>query len=168
MAGWVMPRVLMVSDNVAFMICQSCGSMSGHDEFVFLTVAQGYCGGVPDEAAGQLEILLAELDEARTFDTYKGYLHYREVLDELAALGSVRVPNPVQSEAGWLANNPSFESGWSPMEVIAQLRIPVLAIWGERDTQVDPIRAALPRPGPTQGLGLQFHQPLGGEADPVA
>jgi len=116
--------------------------MSGQDEFVFLTVAQGYCGGVLEEDAGQLEILLAELDEARTFDTYKGYLHYREVLDELAALGSVRVPNPVQSEAGWLANNPSFESGWSPMEVIAQLRIPVLAIWGERDTQVDPIRAA--------------------------
>ena len=46
MAGWVMPRVLMVSDDVAFMICQSCGSMSGPDEFVYLTAAQGYCGGV--------------------------------------------------------------------------------------------------------------------------
>jgi DNA-directed RNA polymerase subunit H (RpoH/RPB5) len=28
------------------------------------------------------------------------------------------------------------------MEVIAQVHIPVLAIWGERDTKVDPIRAA--------------------------
>jgi hypothetical protein len=62
MAGYVMPRVLMASDDVAFMICQSCGSMSGHDEFVFLTVAQGTCGGVSEEAAGQLEVLLAELD----------------------------------------------------------------------------------------------------------
>jgi uncharacterized protein len=142
MAGYVMPRVLMVSDDIAFMICQSCGSMSGHDEFVFLTVAQGYCGGVSDEAAGQLEILLTELDEARTFDTYEGYLRYREVLDKLAALGSVTVPEPVASEAAWLTNDPAYEFAWSPVHVIEQVRIPVLVIWGERDTKVDPIRAA--------------------------
>jgi pimeloyl-ACP methyl ester carboxylesterase len=142
MAGYVMPRVLMVSDDVAFMICQSCGSMSGHDEFVFLTVAQGYCGGVPEEGAGQLDSLLAELDEARTFDTYEGYLHYRQILDELAALGAVRVPHPVASEAGWLANDPAYEFTWSPVHFFEQVRIPVLAIWGERDTKIDPIRAA--------------------------
>jgi pimeloyl-ACP methyl ester carboxylesterase len=141
MAGWVMPRVLMVSDDVAFMICQSCGSMSGHDEFVFLRVAQGYCGGVPEEDAGQLEILLAERDEARTFDTYQGYLRYRLVLDELAALRSAAAPNPVISEAGWLANDPDSPA-WSPVHVFEQVRIPVLAIWGERDTKIDPIRAA--------------------------
>jgi uncharacterized protein len=142
MAGWVMPRVLMASDEVAFMICQSCGSMSSNDEFVFLTVAQGYCGGVPEEDADQLDVLLAELDQARTFDTYEDYLHYRKVLDELATLGSVTVPHPVASETTWLANDPSFEYKWSPMEVIAQVHIPVLAIWGERDTKIDPIRAA--------------------------
>jgi uncharacterized protein len=142
MGGYVMPRVLMASDDVAFMICQSCGSMSGNDEFVFLTAAQGYCGGVPQEDTDQLEVLLAELDEARTFDTYEGYLRYREVLHELAALGSVTVPNPVASEATWLANDPAYEFAWSPVHVIEQVRIPVLAIWGERDTRIDPIRAA--------------------------
>jgi pimeloyl-ACP methyl ester carboxylesterase len=142
MGGYVMSRVLMASDDVAFLICVSCGSMSGQDEFVYLTVAQGYCGGVPDEAAGQLKTLLAELDEARAYDTYEGYLRYREVLDELATLGSVTVPRPVASEAGWLANDPSYEFKWSPVHVFEQVRIPVLAIWGERDTKVDPIRAA--------------------------
>lgn len=142
MGGYVMPRVLMASDDVAFMICQSCGSMSGNDEFVFLTAAQGYCGGVPEEDTDQLEVLLAELDEARTFDTYEGYLHYREVLHELAALGSVTVPNPVASEAAWLKNDPAYEFSWSPVHVFEQVRIPVLAIWGERDTRIDPIRAA--------------------------
>jgi pimeloyl-ACP methyl ester carboxylesterase len=141
MAGWVMPRVLMVSDDVAFMICQSCGSMSGPDEIVFQTVAQGYCRGVPEEDADRLEILLAELDEARAFDTYEGYLRYREVLGELASLGSVTVPKAVTSEAGWLKNDPDSPA-WSPVHVFEQVRIPVLAIWGERDTQIDPIRAA--------------------------
>jgi len=142
MGGYVMTRVLMASDDVAFMICQSCGSMSGQDEFVYLTVAQGYCGGVEEEDAGQLEALHTELDQARTFDTYVGYLHYRKVLDELAALGSVTVPHPAASEATWLANDPTFEYKWYPMEVIAQVRFPVLAIWGERDTKIDPIQAA--------------------------
>jgi hypothetical protein len=141
MAGHVMPRVLMESDDVAFMICQSCGSMSGQDEIAYLLVAQGYCGGVPEEDADRLEILLAELDEARTFDTYEGYLRYREVLDELAALGSVTVPSSITSEAGWLKNDPESPA-WSPVHVFEQVRIPVLAIWGERDTRVDPIRAA--------------------------
>jgi uncharacterized protein len=141
MAGWVMPRVLMESDDVTFLICQSCGSMSGPDESVYLTVAQGYCRGVPEEVAGQLEILLAKLNEARTFDTYEGYLHYREVLDELAALGSVTVPGSVISKASWLKNDP-VSPAWSPVHVFEHVRIPVLAIWGERDTKIDPIRAA--------------------------
>ncbi len=141
MAGWVMPRVLMASDDVAFMICQSCGSMSGNDEFVFLTVAQGYCGEVPEEKDAQLKGLLSELDDARTFDTYEGYLRYREILDELAALVSVTVPTPIISEAGWLKNDPDSVA-WSPVHVFEQVHIPVLAIWGGRDTKVDPIRAA--------------------------
>jgi len=141
MAGWVMPRVLMAGDDVAFLICQSCGSMSGPDEMAYLKVAQGYCGGGPEEEGGQLEILLAELDEARTFDTYEGYLHYRQVLDELAALRSATVAAPVVPEAAWLVNDPAHES-WSPVRVFEQVRIPVLAIWGERDTKIDSIRAA--------------------------
>jgi len=142
MGGYVMGRVLITSDDVAFMICQSCGSMSGNDEFVYLTIAQGFCSGVSEEEATQLDVVLAEYDEARTFDTYKGYLHYRQVLAELAAIGSVTVPHPVASEATWLANDPSSEYAWSPMEVIAHANIPVLAIWGDRDTKIDAVRAA--------------------------
>jgi len=116
--------------------------MSGHDEFVYQIIAQGYCGGVLEENAAKLKILLADLNEARPFDTYKGYLRYREVLDELAALGPVAVPHPAATEATWLANDPAYDFTWSPMQVIEQVRIPVLAIWGERDTKIDPLRAA--------------------------
>ncbi|GEM_PF-5364811 len=54
---------------------------------------------------------------------------YREVLDELAALGSVMVPNPVVSEAGWLANGPDSVA-WSPVHAIEEVRIPVLYTLG--------------------------------------
>ena len=51
------------------------------------------------------------------------------------------VPRAVTSEAGWLKNDPDSPA-WSPVHVFEQVRIPVLVIWGERDTKVDPIRAA--------------------------
>jgi len=140
--GWVMPRVLTASDDVAFMICQSCGGMSGQDQFAFLTAAQGYCGGVPEEDTDQLESLLSELDDARMYETYEGYLRYRQVLDELAALRSVTLQRSVVTETRWPSKDPTYESSWSPMGTIAQVLIPVLAVWGERDTQVDPIQAA--------------------------
>jgi hypothetical protein len=142
MAGWVMPRVLMASADVAFMICQSCAGMAGTDQGAYRTVAQGYCGGVPEEDTRQLQTLLLELDEARTYATYPGYFRYREVLGDLAALTSVAVPQPVASEAAWLENDPDYEFSWSPVEVFERVRIPVLAIWGGRDTKVDPFQAA--------------------------
>jgi pimeloyl-ACP methyl ester carboxylesterase len=142
MGGYVIPRVLMAGDDVAFMICQSCAGMAGIDQGAYRTVAQGYCGGVPEEETQQLQALLIKLDEARAYATYPGYLRYREVLGELAALTSVAVSQPVASEAAWLENDPAYEYSWSPVEVVEQVRVPVLAIWGGRDTKVDPFQAA--------------------------
>jgi len=59
----------------------------------------------------------------------------------------------VVPEGQWQVNNPDNEHFWNPIEVIEQVRIPVLAFFGEEDTQVDPIqgahayRAALERAG---------------------
>src|SRR5512136_230860 len=79
-ASYVMPLVLSQSEDVAFMICVSCGGLSGHDQMAFLIVAQSFCGKVPQEKASELNHLLAELDLARTFETYEEYVHYRAVL----------------------------------------------------------------------------------------
>jgi len=151
--GWVMPLVLSQSEDVAFMICVSCGGVSGYDQFVYkITSLAIFCGGVPEENADQLTVLLSELDAARTFDTYGGYLHYREVLDDLASIsvysrevsdilaqngGSMVIP-----EGAWLENDPEIENWWNPVEVLEQVRIPVLAIFGDRDMNGDPIQGA--------------------------
>ena len=50
-------------------------------------------------------------------------------------------------------HNPDHDYFWNPMEVIEQTKIPVLAFFGEKDTQADPFqgvaayRAALERVG---------------------
>jgi uncharacterized protein len=151
--GWVMPLVLSQSEDVAFMICVSCGGMSGLDQMVYkITSLAIFCGGVPEENADQLTVLLAELEAARTFDTYEDNLHYREVLDDLASIsvysrevsefwaqhgGATVIP-----EGAWLENDPEIENWWNPVEVLEQVRIPVLAIFGDRDMNGDPIQGA--------------------------
>jgi hypothetical protein len=45
-------------------------------------------------------------------------------------------------EEAWLENDPQFEGWWNPIEVIEQVTIPVLAIFGDTDPQMDPIQGA--------------------------
>jgi uncharacterized protein len=144
MAGYVMPRVLSLTEDIAFMICVSCPGMSGVDQGAYLTAAQGLCAGVPEENADRLERLLAELERARTYSTYVEYRQYRAVLAALTELGSQARDGgrEVVPEQAWQANDPSNQRWWNPIEVIEQVRIPVLAIFGERDTQADPVQGA--------------------------
>lgn len=142
-AGYVMPQALSMSDDIAFMICVSCPGVPGNDQMAFQITAFGLCNQVPDGKADQKAALLAELDHARMFGTYKEYQHYREVLKSLADIASVSLdPYPVASEQMWRENAPLNRGTWNPVEVIEQARIPVLAVFGDRDRQIDPVQAA--------------------------
>jgi len=142
-AGYVMPHALSLSEDIAFMICVSCPGMAGYDLMAFQVTALALCDGVPDDKADQKTRLLTELDRARTYETYEEYLHYREILAALAGLTAVSLDAyPVLSEQTW-QENPSVNSGtWNPIKVIEQNRIPVLAIFGDRDRQLDPLQGA--------------------------
>ena len=144
-ASYVMPLALSMSDDIAFMICVSCGGMSGRDQGVYLNTLQSICAGVHEEQADELKRLLSELDKARTYETYAGYVHYRETLAALAEIASVPPDNSgrgVIPEAAWQANDPEIESWWNPIGVIEQTTIPVLAIFGDRDPNGDAIQGA--------------------------
>jgi pimeloyl-ACP methyl ester carboxylesterase len=144
-AGYVMPRVLSTSKDVAFMICVSCAGHSGVDQSTFQAVAQAICAGAQEEKADQLTVLLAELDTARTYETYDEYVHYRELLDALVGIASYAPRGrgfEVVPQEAWQLNDPELESWWNPIEVIEQTTIPVLAFFGDKDTQIDPIQGA--------------------------
>jgi pimeloyl-ACP methyl ester carboxylesterase len=143
--GWVMPLVLSQSEDVAFMICVSCGGTSGLDQNVYKITVQSICAGVPEEQADELKRLLSEFDKARTYETYAGYVHYRETLAALAGIASVAPETRnrrVIPEEAWQANDPEIEDWWNPIGVIEQTTIPVLAIFGDKDPNVDGIQGA--------------------------
>ena len=150
--GYVMPLVLFQSEDVAFMICVSCAGVAGDDQLAYQIISQAICDGVPEGNDAELRRLLAELDTARTFETYDEYVHYREVLDALADISPNRQElldllaefgvSAIIPEEAWQANDPEIEDWWNPIGVIEQTTIPVLAIFGDRDPNVDAIQGA--------------------------
>jgi uncharacterized protein len=151
--GYVMPLVLLQSDDVAFMICVSCAGMSGHDQGKYqITTFTMFCEDAPEENADQRSVLFADLDKARTYETYEEYRHYREVLDafvdispnrqKLLEVFSQNGASGAVPEEAWLENDPEFEGWWNPVGVLEQVRISVLAIVGDRDSNLDPIQGA--------------------------
>jgi len=141
-AGYVMPRVLAMSDDISYMIAVSCPGMPGVDQGAYLVNSQAICAGVSEEDAGQMRELLAAIERV---ETYKEYVQLKEMLDELPGIENVSIFGyrmGVRSEDEWHAPNLKGEYFWNPIEVIEQTTIPVLAFFGERDTQVDPFQSA--------------------------
>jgi pimeloyl-ACP methyl ester carboxylesterase len=144
-AGYVMSLVLSKSEDIAFMICDSCPGMSGVDQTTYQYMALALCTGTPEEQADRRKELLAELDAARTYETYGQYAHYREVIDVLFNTAS-DVPQgygfEIVPEEAWRLNDPEIEAWWNPMEVVRHTTIPVLVLLGDKDWQMDPLQGA--------------------------
>ncbi|UCH63928.1 MAG: alpha/beta fold hydrolase [Fidelibacterota bacterium] len=149
-AGYVMPRVLDLSEDIAFIIAVSCPGEPGVEQGAYLIAAQALCAGASEEEASQIEYLLAEIEKA---DDYETYVRYKEQLASYAVLEGLGLNLRVATEEQW--HHPNFEGDYfrDPMTVIERTTIPILAFFGEKDTQADPIqgaqayRAALERAG---------------------
>jgi pimeloyl-ACP methyl ester carboxylesterase len=141
-AGYVMPRVLSLSEDIAFMIAVSCPGTAGVDQGAYLVSAQAACAGISEEEADQMKRLLSEIERVQTYDEY---VQYKELLDVIPGIGSALIfgyKPGVIPEGEWHAPNLQGEYFWNPIEVIEQTTIPVLAFFGEKDTQVDPFQGA--------------------------
>jgi pimeloyl-ACP methyl ester carboxylesterase len=87
--------------------------------------------------------LLTELDQRRSYETYTEYQQYREAIAALAELAPVSIAGwPVLSEQAWRGNPVDDEARWNPIAVIEQTKIPVLAIFGDQDRNIDPQQGA--------------------------
>lgn len=142
-AGYVIPIALTQTQDIAFVICESCPGESGLDQMAYQVTAFGLCEDMSKEKSAERDHLWKELDQNRSFETYADYLAYRENLADLAALVPVSLDNwPVVPEDAWQANPIENERVWNPVAVIREVDIPVLAIFGDKDRNMDPLQAA--------------------------
>jgi pimeloyl-ACP methyl ester carboxylesterase len=152
-AGYVMPTVLSKTADVAFMIAVSCPGQAGVDQGIYLVTAQAVCAGLPKEDEAEVRSLLSAVERARTYQEY--VRHKKRLMDypALASITELGLNMRIKPEEEWHADDLSGPYYWNPIEVIERTTIPVLAFFGDKDTQVDPhqgleaYRAALERAG---------------------
>lgn len=153
-AGFVMPQVLARSSDVAFMIAIGCAGAPGVEQGIYLLAAQMACAGYPDGDLPTLRERIRAFTVARTYEEHvrlKAPLAATPAFRDLARFGQ-RVD--IAPEEDW---HPADLTGeyyaFDPIAVVERTRIPILAVYGERDTQVDPVqgsrayRGALARAG---------------------
>lgn len=152
-AGYVMPTVLTKTDDVAFMIAVSCPGQPGVDQGSYLVTAQAVCAGLPEEDAAEVRALLCAVERARTYDEYVRHKKRLATYPALASIKELGLNMRIRPEEEWHADDLHGPYYWNPIEVIERTTIPVLAFFGDRDTQVDPhhgmraYREALERAG---------------------
>jgi pimeloyl-ACP methyl ester carboxylesterase len=139
-AGYIMPLVLTKTDDVRFMIAISCPGCAGVGQGAYLLSRQAVCSGLPEEQAKEVEALFLASEQARTYEEYAAVKRELENYPELKQLEAQGVRLTARPKEEWEPNDPSGHYFWDPMQVIEQTTIPILAVFGGKDTQVDPVQ----------------------------
>lgn len=138
-AGYVIALAIEGGARVDFLAAVSCPAESGIEQSAYLVERQLLCAGYDSAYAARAKRYFVQRARARA---YGEYLEAARFLDD----------NPVvRDELGWagVADEERFaprsadsEDFYDPAPVLAALDIPVLALFGEKDTQIDPVQGA--------------------------
>jgi formylglycine-generating enzyme required for sulfatase activity/CubicO group peptidase (beta-lactamase class C family)/acetyl esterase/lipase len=152
--GIVIPMALTMTDDIAFMIVASGPGMNSIDQTAYLLGQQLICQGYSEEEAQLAQQSLAGLSKATSYQEYR---EYKENLVQFPyALNFTG--ESITPEDEWSPWIPPAEAFFNPIEVIEQTTIPVLALFGEKDTQVDPFQGAQAYEQALQKAGNQHYQ----------
>lgn len=137
-AGWVMPLALELTDDVAFMISVSGGGEDSIDQLAYQLSERLVCDGVPRD---QAELAEEWFPQSAKGTTYELFVEAAEILLAIPGMDEY-VGTELPSEAEWQPWPPEIDSYFDPMTVIEHTTIPVLAIFGDLDKNIDPVQGA--------------------------
>jgi len=137
-AGYVMPKAITVTKDIAFMIAISCPAMDSVDQSAYLVEKQILCEGYDEAEAKKARQYFRQRARAKT---YREYLEAAEYLDQNPFIRSIKWGG-IRSEDRFSPLLPSNEGFFNPITLIEKITIPVLTIFGEKDTQIDPFQGA--------------------------
>lgn len=154
-AGWVMPKALAKTKDISFMIAISCAGSDGVEQSAYLVEKQILCEGYDVAEAKKARQYYRQRAHAKT---YEEYLEAAEFLAQNQVVSSFLEWGGILSEDRFSPRTPSNEGFFNPMTLIEKTSIPVLAIFGEKDTQVDPFQAAEAYKKALKKAGNPFNQ----------
>jgi pimeloyl-ACP methyl ester carboxylesterase len=137
-AGWVMPLAMELTDDIAFMISVSGGGEDGIEQMAFQISERLVCDGVSRD---QAELAEQWGPQAAKGTTYEEYVEAMEILLAIPGMDQF-IGTEMSSEEDWQPWPAEIDAYFDPMTVIEHTTIPVLAIFGELDKNIDPIQGA--------------------------
>jgi pimeloyl-ACP methyl ester carboxylesterase len=134
-----MPQAISRSEDIAFMIAVSCPGANSIDQSAFLLKAQCLCEGMTAAEAKAVEEHFAGLFAART---YAEYLSHAEPLVANPVVVDIGFVSAITPQDEWEPRDSHGQAFFDPITLVERTTIPVLAFFGEKDTQIDPFQGA--------------------------
>ena len=153
-AGWIMPMALELNDDVAFMVLVSVSAEDGIEQGAYMVAQQLLSAGGTEEDAALVEQYWAQQKKATD------YAEYRDAVEVLMAIPQIqsRYNLKINEENQWKPLDRDFDIFIDPVDIIEQTTIPVLAVFGEWDSIVDPVQGAEAYEAALQKAGNQDYQ----------
>jgi pimeloyl-ACP methyl ester carboxylesterase len=153
-AGWVMPLALELRDDVAFMIVLSGGAEDSIEQMAYRFGQQLLAAGTSSEDVAVFEQYGSQALKATS------YTEYREAMEILLEIPGVEkvIGLEMAQEDEWQPWPRDIDAFIDPIEIIKHTTIPVLAFFGERDMDVDPVQGAEAYEAALQAAGNRDYQ----------
>jgi pimeloyl-ACP methyl ester carboxylesterase len=139
-AGWVMPIALTMTDDIGFMVVVSGGAEDSIENMVYRWGRRAVCGGRSEAEADMIERYGAMALKATDYDEFREALETARGIPNLSRYVGVEIEVPTEDD--WAPWPREIDAFLDPIELLKGTSIPILAIYGERDIQVDPRQGA--------------------------
>jgi len=136
-ASYVIGLALDAGTRIDFLMAVSCPTTDTVEQSAYLVEQQLLCAGHSSETASKARRCYVQRERASTYEAYleaASFLDGNEVVrDELSWGGVV-------SQEDFVPRHPAWEEFHDPRQAFERLSVPLLALFGEKDTQVDPVQ----------------------------
>lgn len=141
-AGYIMPIAATKSEKISFIIGSSLPGENSIDQWNYLIQKQMLCEGYSEEKARmniQMFRLLRCTENKDQFDEALNYFSTNPMIIKSVGYDSTFAE---QAKTWWPRKiDSTHQSYFNPVSLIEKLRIPIFLIFGENDTQIDPVQA---------------------------
>ena len=141
-AGYIMPLAIANSHYIKFMIGSSCPGENSIDQWNYLIEKQMICEEISPERAAKNVEMFSILRSTNNKEEFDGAINYFVTNPMIVKSLNYDSTFADRARQWWPREiNENDESHFNPISIIEKIKIPVFMIYGDKDTQVDPIQA---------------------------
>lgn len=141
-AGYIMPIAAEKSSDIKFIMGSSCPGENSIDQWNYLIEQQMICEGyTPEQAKKNAEMFftLRTTADKTKFDEALNWFKSNPMIIKSVGYDSTFA----ESASKWWPREIDYndQSYFNPMTIVEKLKIPIMMVFGDKDTQIDPMQA---------------------------